>query len=257
MSKYHTSTAWNSKSRMRSRVLGCVETVCCVFSPHKCASIIQGREHSSSRHPGKCQNKAAQFDRVMTICVARTLQCCCVRGIFLSVLGNVSCCIGACKVRDIYGLDLEMRSRVLGYVETVRCVFSPYKCASILQGRERSSSRHPGESIWSGSSHTRLWFAKLVGPRFLVTCSSSAETCSSATRFPKCSPSLTLPFSKLDEPFRWRPLAVNVMRLTLSLGVQTKNTCSHQWPSTEQGHGTRTRRRRTLHWWTTGRGGTR
>ena len=60
----------------------------------------------------------------------------------------------------------------------------------------------------------------------------------------------------------WRPLAVNVMRLsTLPVdpytGSANKNTCSDQCQHTEQGHGTRTGRRRALHWWTTGRGGTR
>ena len=42
-----------------------------------------------------------------------------------------------------------------------------------------------------------------------------------------------------------------------TLGVQTENTLSDQWQRTGQGHGTWTGRRRTLHWWTTGRGGTR
>ena len=44
---------------------------------------------------------------------------------------------------------------------------------------------------------------------------------------------------------------------TLTLGVQTENTCRNQWHHTEQGHDTRTGRRRALHCWTTGRGGTR
>ena len=66
----------------------------------------------------------------------------------------------------------------------------------------------------------------------------------------------------------WRPLAVNVMRLSALLlqllhwecNKKRSHALAHvhdQSQRTGHRHGTRSRRRRTLHWWTTGRSGTR